>query len=290
MAGTWKLTGFTNIRYTDAGTYWWSNLPNTGPELVNQPMGSGDGVWGKIAVALSTGQLYLDGAVTPTAYADLPEDFGIDSITYEDTPPWIKDGVNPFTPNFPVTSDDGNSHVLRGGAAAYYWTIEPIGLQEYQTNTGVNASVLTLADPYLGAGYPPVLTKWNGFLNVLLTQGTFQITFSQMSAAFGAYLLYVFTQFATVDANGVATSNSWEINGTYDSFPPPPNPTINPLGGLSFGGAPVIQALTDASGIYTLVPGQYHDELYQRTSTTTSTTISVMIPAPFFKTGFIGGN
>lgn len=293
--GTWKLTGFTGleaIRYTDIGHYWWeiSSPYDASPSLDFQPGGSigPESVWGNILLRLGYGQLYLDGSVTPTAYEDLPDDFGIDSITYN-TPSWLRDGVNPFTAHFPVVTDDNNpgGEVFRGGGSAYYWTIEPVGLAEYQTNQGLVAATLTLADPYLGLASPPVFTKWNVFLSSFL-QASFRITFSRMSAQFGAYLLWVFTQFATISEEGFNLDNSWEINGTYDSYPPPTNPTIYPLGGLAFGGSATIQALTDASGIYTLVEGQYHDELYQRVGTTGSTTVSVQIPMPFFKTGYIG--
>jgi hypothetical protein len=295
--GTWKLTGFTDVIFSPVGdepSYWWNLnvVPDSSPDLDNQGSASNKSVWGFILVRLHTGQLYLDGSLTPTEYDDLPDDFGIDAITYEQNPPWMRNGVDLFTPNFPITSAGGGLgvHVFRGGAGAYYWTIEPVGLSEYQTNQGLVAATLTLADPYLGLAAPPVYTKWNTFLRTFLRGSTFRITFSQMSAQFGAYWMFVFTQFASVGADGIAISNEWEINGTYDSYPPPTNPTIYPLGGLAFGGSATIQALTDASGIYTLVEGQYHDELYQRVGTTGSTTISVQIPMPFFKTGYIGSS
>lgn len=44
--------------------------------------------------------------------------------------------------------------------------------------------------------------------------------------------------------------------------------------------------LVDPSGIYTLVPNQKHDALYERGGVITSQNIK--IPDPFFKTGFIG--
>lgn len=294
--GTWKLTGFTDILYFQVGddpSFWWNLnvIPDSSPDLDNEPPGSSNiSVWGSILVRLQSGSLYLDGAITPTDYDDLPDDFGIDAITYEQYPPWMRDGVSTFTPNFPITSAGGGPglHVFRGGASAYYWTIEPVGLSEYQTIQGLVAASLTLADPYLGLDAPPVYTKWNTFLRTFLRNSVFKITFSQMSAQFGAYLLWVFTQFATVGADGIVTFNEWEINGTYDSYPAPTNPMVYPLGGLAFGGSATIQALTDASGIYTLVEGQYHDELYQRVGTTSSTTVSVQIPMPFFKTGYIG--
>lgn len=78
------------------------------------------------------------------------------------------------------------------------------------------------------------------------------------------------------------------ITGTESIITPPVYPDFVMSGGIDLGGGATIQALTDASGIYTLIPGQYHDELYQRVGTTAST-INVVIPTPFFKTGFIKG-
>jgi hypothetical protein len=43
--------------------------------------------------------------------------------------------------------------------------------------------------------------------------------------------------------------------------------------------------ITDPSGIYTLIPNQKFDRLYQRT---TDTFLDVAIPNPFIKTALVG--
>jgi len=66
----------------------------------------------------------------------------------------------------------------------------------------------------------------------------------------------------------VATGNGVQFSGTIT------------LGSLTI-------LLTNASGIYTLVPGKTNDTLYD--SARDGTTRNVRIPDPFAKTGFIGG-
>jgi hypothetical protein len=275
--GTFVLTNFTNIQ--KQGDW---DLSGLSVDTLNFNVDGQTYGYMQVQLDLLNAQLFLDGGVTPVSYNDLPDDFGIEEIDMWGLTPWIT--TNQFAPiamNFPLTHDNGSANVFGGGSAQLSWDIQPIGLYNYQIN-GLSTSRLTLADPYLGVGYPPVLTKWNGFLAALLSQGQFRISFNRTNIADPVYELYVL-----MAKNNVLL---WEMRGTYDSYPPPPNPLIYPTGGIDFGGAPTIQALTDASGIYTLVPGQYHDELYQRVGANPATSINVPIPEPFFKTGFIGGN
>lgn len=51
----------------------------------------------------------------------------------------------------------------------------------------------------------------------------------------------------------------------------------------------VLVISTDPSGLYTLVPGQKFDRLYNRITEDNVDTIDVAIPRPFIKTAFIGG-
>ncbi len=289
--GTWRLSNFTNARVIWVNEDFGWDISGS-PTLDYQPPGPPSPVWGRILIQLnlSAAQLFLDGSSTPVSYDDLPDNFGIDEITCLPKN-WMKDGVNLFTANFPVCQEvnPGGGDVFRGAASAYYWTIEPVGLGEYQLSA-LTQSDITLADPYDGIGYPPVFTKWNGFLRTFLSQASFNIVFQEMSAQFGAYLMNVFLEHENgVDADGFLdlSNEAWSVFGTYDEFEPPPNPLIYPIGGVSFGGDATFSLLLDASGIYTLTPDVYHDELYQRTGTTATTT-NVMIPNPFFKTGFIG--
>jgi hypothetical protein len=297
--GTFRISNFTadaiRLLWVDHNFGWDIEPPNAHtPFLSYQPSSSPPSpAGGEVHVRLSANyaSLYLDGSSTPTALEDLPEDFGIDTITYEQTPPWLTTGVLPgITPNMPLCNEPGTP-VLRGGGSQYYWTIEPVGLDEYQLpSSGLVQSNILLADPELGVGYPPVFTKWNGFLQSLLQQGTLRVVFSRMPVAFGAYELYTFVDLInSVNEEGyLNVGELWGIEGTYGSYPPPPNPTVYMGGGLDFGSAPIIQILSDASGIYTLTAGLHRDELWQR-SGTTATVVSFEIPQPFFKTGYIGG-
>lgn len=54
---------------------------------------------------------------------------------------------------------------------------------------------------------------------------------------------------------------------------------------INVGGAATFVFIEDPSGIYTLIPGQLHDTLYDRTGLTP---LDVKIPNPFVETGFMG--
>lgn len=64
-----------------------------------------------------------------------------------------------------------------------------------------------------------------------------------------------------------------------------PDINITGSGGIDLGGAATMVFITDPSGIYTLIPDQHYDRLYQRT---TATYLDVAIPMPFAKSSFIG--
>ncbi len=72
-----------------------------------------------------------------------------------------------------------------------------------------------------------------------------------------------------------------------DSFiliTPTPQPTDNGYQ-LAVGGAGILVFIGSPSGIYTLVPGQTYDTLYDRTG---AVSVNVKIPNPFIETGFLG--
>lgn len=71
-------------------------------------------------------------------------------------------------------------------------------------------------------------------------------------------------------------------------LPPGTDPNIIGSGGLILGGAVPFTVIKNASGIYTLVPGQNHDALVDR-NTAPSTQLNVKIPDPTWKTGYLGG-
>lgn len=92
----------------------------------------------------------------------------------------------------------------------------------------------------------------------------------------------------TTNANGSYVGDYCEGGGPYI----PPNPAtgdINILGngGLSLDGTEPLTLLKNISGIYTLIPGQRHDTLYDRASGIPS--VDVEIPDPTYKTGYVGG-
>lgn len=251
--------------------------------------GTDDDEWGLISFLLANGfvELYLDGSPDPTPYEDLPEDFGIDSIDFLNSPPFITTSLTPITPDMPADLDGGTG--VGGGVGKFYWYLLPLGLYEYEGYGGYTfKNIGPLADPYIGTTYPPVFTKWNGFLEQFLTNGSLTFSFQLADVVFdGTYQLYVNLNNFLNSGTGQPEPFGWVMHGTYGSYPPPPNPEISPvMSGFEFGGDATFQILTDASGIYTLTPGVYHDELYQRIGTEAST-INVMIPNPFFKTGFI---
>lgn len=68
-----------------------------------------------------------------------------------------------------------------------------------------------------------------------------------------------------------------------------PTNIMSPLtlsGGIDLGGTMIVQALTDPSGVYTLVPGKRSDTLYDRIPAEVS--VEVKIPDPYIKTSFVG--
>lgn len=116
-----------------------------------------------------------------------------------------------------------------------------------------------------------------------------------------------FTVGATLNANGVVYNYfilpgdvASALNGTYYNpvcqsptgphvAPSLPSGDINIVGdgGVLLDGTPGTSLLKDISGIYTLVPLQRHDTLYDRQ--TGQTSVNVEIPDPTFKTGYVGG-
>jgi hypothetical protein len=70
--------------------------------------------------------------------------------------------------------------------------------------------------------------------------------------------------------------------------PPSTQPNILGSGGLVLGGAAAFTIIKNASGIYTLVPGQAHDSLIDR-NTAPATQLNTKIPDPTWKTGYLGG-
>lgn len=78
---------------------------------------------------------------------------------------------------------------------------------------------------------------------------------------------------------------------TPDLIPDTPSPITLPVSGTEFSGSVLLGTLTvttaDLSGIYTFDTTVHHDQLYARsTSSTTVTTQNVMIPSPMFVTAF----
>lgn len=268
--GTFVLKGFSQQPqfggdWTDGGSTYDMSGPTTG--------------YGTILLALSSGFLYLDGSGSPTSYDNLPEDFGINLLTNgslffnTDNDPGGVDIIPPVI-------DESDIGIFAGGVANFDWSISPLSIRNINM-PGIVQDHTVFQDPEIATAPPLVLTKWNGLLAILLAQGQLQMTFARTSLGgpnpFNVSVLKNESPYL------------WEMRGEYGSYPPPPNVIYMMTGGIDLGGAATQTFLNDASGIYTLIPGQYHDELYQRIGTTSSTTVNVMIPEPFFKTGFIGG-
>lgn len=186
---------------------------------------------------------------------DLTEEYNINTILR-------KGGGATAVPD--ITTKDGATS-LSYGAPIFpsSWSLQPAGLSNGVPSFGGATTV------------PAYLNQYNGRFPIL-QQLTLYITCDNTAGV------------SNWDVFFVTDLTDWQLSGGDILIPPPPNVTLFPVGGISFGGSATLRALTDASGIYTLIPGQYHDELYQRVGTTAST-INVVIPTPFFKTGFIKG-
>src|SRR5215471_1676190 len=91
--------------------------------------------------------------------------------------------------------------------------------------------------------------------------------------------------------NGTFTIPYCDGNGPYTPPASPPDAYASGDGGIIVGDVPggstALTLLKDISGIYTLIPGQRHDTLYDRQ--TGQPSIDVAIPDPSFGTGYIGG-
>lgn len=93
--------------------------------------------------------------------------------------------------------------------------------------------------------------------------------------------------------NGTFRSPNFRAGGTNGTewlapvFNPPDGPVIQGEGGLILGGDPALGLLRDISGIYTIIPNQFHDALIDRQPGVTGQ--NVKIPDPYIKTGYIGG-
>ena len=83
--------------------------------------------------------------------------------------------------------------------------------------------------------------------------------------------------------NVVAPGTQW----TQPVYNPPSDIAITGDGGLILNGQPSTTLLKDISGIYTIIPGQTHDTLYDRQ--TGQTNVNVKIPDPLIRSGYIGG-
>lgn len=266
--GTWKIKGFAQQ------PQWGGNWADGG---ITYDMNGPTQSWGSIILAVNSGQLYLDGSGTPTAYDDLPEDFGIELLTngslFFDT-----DNDPGGVDIKPPIIDESDIGIFAGGRANFDWCLSPFGLRNINM-PGITIDRTTFQDPYTLPGVPTVFTKWNGLLQLLLNAGSLQITFARTSLMLNPF---------NVTALKNESPYLWEMRGEYGDYPPPPNIIYTMVGGIDLGGAATQQIILNASGIYTLTPGLYRDELIQR-SGTTATTESFPIPRPFFKTGFIGG-
>lgn len=95
------------------------------------------------------------------------------------------------------------------------------------------------------------------------------------------YLIYAY-KYGTPNSISLPTSPVTIIFGGEETA----NLTIIGSGGMDLGGAADLVFISNASGIYTLVPNKREDTLYDRVL---DTTIDVKIPDPFIKTGYIGG-
>lgn len=92
----------------------------------------------------------------------------------------------------------------------------------------------------------------------------------------------------TTNVNGEFIGDYCDGSGPYID----PNPVQGDIiilteGGIDLDGTTPTTLLKDVSGIYTLVPGQRHDVLYDRQ--TGQTSVETAIPDIQFKTGYVGG-
>lgn len=244
--------------YTETSAGIWNLAPGGSVEIIIIFGGTG------LEVAAAAEESWTS-ILTDLVFGD---DFGLDTLLVWDNTSLFEGApviaAAPYTEVadaliiFPTTARD----------VTISWDLSPIGLGD----TAPNVPTLNSA---LLAPYKP--TVWNGAMYAM-TQWklTYRITNNEVTPGL-TYIYYINT--ALADAY---------IAGTTGVFTP--QPFVAYTGEISITGSPTVQAITDASGIYTLVAGQYHDELYQRIGTTSSTTINVTIPDPFFKTGYIGGS
>lgn len=125
----------------------------------------------------------------------------------------------------------------------------------------------------------------------IVAVGIDQITINNSLNAGGVpYTIFTFCGDSAGNNNGTFFSTYCGAGDPPWLPPIPPNtdPNIIGNGGLILGGAAPFTIIKNASGIYTLVPGQNRDALIDR-NTAPSGQLNLKIPDPTWKTGYLGG-
>jgi len=113
------------------------------------------------------------------------------------------------------------------------------------------------------------------------TNGVTAYTYTDYVFEAGTYT-YTFQAYK-YGAPDIISPESASINVVFSGTNPDINVTMDL--NMDMGFASTMLFITDPSGIYTLIPDQDYDRLYQRT---TDTFLDVAIPTPFIKTALVG--
>lgn len=251
---------------------------------------------------------YLDGSLVPIGFASLPSGFTVLSaiVNYAvNAGNFFVNGVghlrfDAFTESAAFTSADGSVYMVNDLLVQFPYPTLPLptaldlnnglfGVRYSGGTTGLAIDELSITGTYTLLGYSYTIPEdgnsvevgdiisitspgTNPLTDLDLTHLTISMTCGTVVPITQTQTLYTFAVPATCSGAGVvnilATGDGFQFSGSV------------PLGTLNV-------LLTNASGIYTLVPGKTNDTLYS--SLRDGTTRNVKIPNPFGKTGYIGG-
>ncbi len=311
--GTFEYRPFA-MQARDNGTKDWGSTghyPATDAQIIAAALSttgfnifhwSNDNTLGSASLTFD-GRFYLDGSLTPLTLNDLPAGFVIDTCLLTVRSPgqwataaadydWFVSFANELNAPVPavaavaatITPATVPDAVAVSGFIKFSLTrvaVVSVGVWTYDGlivsgtyhifaftyNIPLNGTDIDLQKNRLITITSPGGVSGLNLAHVTITLGTCPITIITQTAT-----LLIFSIPDSCSGDGlvsiIATGDGTQFSGSV------------PLGSLTI-------LLTNASGIYTLVPGKANDTLYS--SERDGTTYNVKIPNPTAKTGFIGG-
>jgi hypothetical protein len=312
--GTYKFKPFSVFSRSNGALNWYRTSLNiaTDQDIIDgcfqePPVTSPSFRYGNVTIGTGiglltfTGKFYLDGSATPLGINDLPSGFTLDTVV------WTGRLTSVTWANYLLSYDvevtfaneiDVNPPSVAGFTATITPAVLPSlaalnGFLKFNVNKFQNAASTPLVSIYVEGDYHLLAFTFTfnqdgdsvspgaiisitsdpldpNFMD--LTHVTLSVTCGVIVPIVQTTHLFTFAVPAACDGNG-----STVLTATGDGF--------QFSGSVALGTLNIL--LVNGSGIYHLVTGQRHDQLYS--DLRDGTTVSLKIPNPMAKTGFVGG-